>query len=158
MAEASARQLSASSSQSGLIFNGARIGAFLLNQSAPGAVVEVPDPAGSGQTVFKMTVGDGDVYPITPTDDPRAELLSPPKVLPGHQYWWRAKFLLPANFPSSVPGWLTVLEGPYGHPSNGTPPWHLEINRNHIQWSRNRSYSWDVPWRMPLVPMATEAM
>lgn len=150
-AAASARPLVASSSSSHPLFNGARIDDFLLDQSAPGAITEVPDPTGSGQTVFKMTVADGDVYPITPTDNPRAELLSPRKVHPGHQYWWSAKFLLPGDFPSSVPGWVTVLEGPYGAPADGTPPWHIEINRNHIQWSRNRSYDWDVPWRMPLV-------
>jgi hypothetical protein len=33
----------------------------------------------------------------------------------------------------------------------GTPPWHVEINHNHIQWGRNETYDWDVPWRMPLV-------
>ena len=58
---------------------------------------------------------------------------------------------MPANFPSSVPGWLTVLEGPYGRPFNGTPPWHIEVNGEHIQWSRNGTYNWDVPWQMPLV-------
>jgi hypothetical protein len=132
------------------IFVGARIGDF-LNQSAPGAVTEVPDPAGGGGRVFKLTVADSDVYPLTPTDNPRAELLSRPRVLPGHEYWWRAKFFLPRSFPASIPGWMTVLEGPYGAPSAGTPPWHIEINGGYIQWSRNRTYGWDVPWRERIV-------
>jgi hypothetical protein len=132
-------------------FVGASVGGFALEQSAPGAIAEVPDPAGSGEAVFKLTVSDTDVYPLTPTHDPRAELLSPANIEPGDQFWWSAKFLLPTSFPASVPGWLTVLEGPYGPPFDGTPSWHLEVNRDHIQWSRNRTYSWDVPWRMPLV-------
>jgi Polysaccharide lyase len=99
-----------------------------------------------------MTVADRDVYPVTPTRDPRAELLSPTTIQPGDEFWWSAKFLLPRSFPASVPDWLTVLEGPYGRPYYGTPPWHIEITRSRIQWSRNRTYDWDVPWQMPLVP------
>jgi hypothetical protein len=132
-------------------FVGSSIGGFALEQAAPGAVTEAADPAGSGETVFKLTVADADVFPLTPTRDPRAELLSPASIEPGDQFWWSAKFLLPRSFPASVPGWLTVLEGPYGPPFDGTPPWHIEVNRDHIQWSRNRTYGWDVPWRMPLV-------
>lgn len=132
-------------------FFGSSIAGFDLNQSAPGAVSEVPDPAGSGEAVFKMTVSDRDVYPLTPTRDPRAELLSPANIRPGHQFWWRAKFLLPRSFPAAVPEWLTLLEGPYGPPYAGTPPFHIEVHHRYIQWSRNQTYDWDVPWRMPLV-------
>jgi hypothetical protein len=124
---------------------------FQLNQSAPGAVTEIPDPAGGDETAFRMTVSDGDVYPATPTRDPRAELLSPATIRPDDRYWWHAKFFLPRSFPASVPGWVTLLEGPYGPPYAGTPSWHLEVHGNQIQWSRNRTYGWDVPWRMPLV-------
>jgi hypothetical protein len=141
----------ATGSAGGLDFLGTQIADFPSNQSAPGAVTEVPDPAGSGETVFKMTVGDADVYPVTPTDNPRAALLTPTTIQPGEEFWWRSKFLLPRAFPASVPGWLVVLEGPYGPPFYGTPPWHIEVNRDHIQWSRNSTYGWDVPWRMPLV-------
>jgi hypothetical protein len=132
-------------------FVGNAVRDFPLNQSAPGAVTEVADPAGSRERVLKMTVANNDVYPVTPTDNPRASLLTPTKIGAGESFWWRAKFLLPRSFPSSVPGWLVLLEGPYGPPFDGTPPWHIEVNRDHIQWSRNGVYGWDVPWRMPLV-------
>jgi len=132
-------------------FLGSSIDAFDLNQSAPGAVREVPDPDGGCGAVFKMTVADGDVYPVTPTRDPRAELLSPTTIEPGDEFWWSSKFLLPSSFPASVPDWLTVLEGPFGRPYYGTPSWHLEVTHSRIQWSRNHTYNWDVPWRMPLV-------
>lgn len=132
-------------------FRGTSIASFPLNQSAPGAITEVPDPAGSGEKVFKLTVSDRDVYPQTPTENPRAELLSPNLIHPGQQFWWSAKFLLPRGFPGSVPDWMTVLQGPYGRPYYGTPPWHIEVTHHRIQWSRNQTYDWDVPWEMPLV-------
>jgi len=132
-------------------FVGNSIGDFALNQSAPGAVTEVRDPAGSGERVLKMTVDNHDVYPVTPTHDPRASLLTPTRIRPGDEFWWRSKFLLPRNFPRSVPGWLVVLEGPYGPPFDSTPPWHIEVNGRQIEWVRNSTYGWDVPWRMPLV-------
>src|SRR4051794_4275471 len=138
-------------SSADVLFRGARIGDFHENQSAPGAVTEVPDPAGSGAQVFKMTVKNSDVYPLTPTADPRAQLTSPAIIDPGEEFWWSGKFFLPSDFPSSVPGWLTVMEGPYGAPFDGTPPWHIEVNGDHIQWTRNDTYDYDVPWQMPLV-------
>jgi Polysaccharide lyase len=138
-------------SSSTLLFRGRSISDFNLNQSAPGAITEVPDPAGSGQRVLKMTVQDSDVAPVTPTSDPRAQLLSPGIIEPGEEFWWSGSFYLPADFPSSVPGWLTVMEGPYGAPFDGTPPWHIEVNGSSLRWSRNDTYGWDVPWQMPLV-------
>lgn len=139
------------SPSSELLFSGSRIGDFWLNQSAPGAVTEVPDPAGGSRSVFKMTVADTDVYPITPTENPRAQLMSPPTIQPGDEIWWHSSFYLPAEFPSSVPGWLNLLEGPYGAPFNGSPPWQIQVVGNYIQWTRNKTYGYDVPWRMPLV-------
>lgn len=142
---------SASASQPNTLFKATHLSDFWVSHSASGALSEVPDPAGSGESVFQMTVGDQDVYPVTPTENPRAELISPPIIKPGDEFWSNSKFYLPSNFPSSVPGWLTVLEGPYGRPFNGTPPWHIEVTGEHIQWSRNGTYNWDVPWQMPLV-------
>jgi hypothetical protein len=140
-----------SASPSDLLFYGDNVSDFALNQSAPDAVSEVADPAGSGQSVMKMTVDNSDVAPVTPTSDPRAQLLSPSIIDNGDEFWWSGRFFLPSDFPTSVPGWLTVMEGPYGEPFDGTPPWHIEVNGSHIQWSRNDSYRYDVPWQMPLV-------
>jgi hypothetical protein len=138
------------SAASELLFKGTRVSQF-LNQSATGAVTEVPDPAGSGESVFQMTVNNADVAPITPTENPRAELVSSPTIRSGAEFWASMKFYLPTSFPSSVPSWLTVLEGPYGEPFDGSPPWHIEVNGTHIQWQRNGTYNWDIPWQMNLV-------
>jgi hypothetical protein len=138
-------------SSSDLIFVGTHISDFWLNQSAPGAVTEVGDPAGGSETVFKMTVNNKDVYPITPTGDPRAQLLTPNSIVSGQDFWWSAKFFLPADFPASVPGWITLMQGAYGPPFNGTPPWHIEVSGSELRWQRNSTYNWDIPWRMPVV-------
>jgi Polysaccharide lyase len=143
------RHLAREASDPDVLFRGAHLRDFWLNQSAPGAIAEVPDPAGSGETVFKFSVGDSDMLNISP--NPRGELLSPADIGAGSEFWFSGKFFLPAEFPSSVPGWMNVMQGPYGEPFDGPPPWHLEINGSHIQWTRNGSYRYDVPFQMPLV-------
>lgn len=132
-----------------LLFDGSQISDFSLLQAAPGAISEVPDPLGSGEVDFQMTVGDGDVYPVTPTDNPRAQALSPAIVNPGDEIWLQTKFMLPGNFPS-VPGWMSLISI-FGPPFNGSSPWQIDIDDNELCWPRNATYDYDVPWRMPLV-------
>jgi hypothetical protein len=147
---ASAGRPLSSPGESRLLFDGTRLSDY-INQSAPGAVTEVTDPAGDDDLVFEMTVNNEDIYPITPTDNPRAQLLSPPIFRPGEEFWWRAAFFLPIELPSSVPGWLTVLQGPYGPPYAGTPPWHIAASGANLEWQRDGAYGHDIPWQMPLV-------
>ena len=137
--------------QGALLFSGTRVSDFKANESAPGAVTEVANPAGGAGTALQMTVANSDVYPITPTDNPRAQLLSPAIIEPGDEFWWHSEFFLPASFPDAVPGWLNVLEGPYGAPYAGSPPWSVQVNGDGIRWQRNSTYDWDIPWEMPLV-------
>ncbi|MBN9623684.1 MAG: heparin lyase I family protein [Actinobacteria bacterium] len=127
------------------------ISSFWLNQSAPGAVTEVPDPAGGPEKVIKMTVSDQDVAPITPTENPRAQLLSPDTIEPGQEFWWSGRFFLPVEgFPAFIPQWLNIVEGAYGPPWNGTPPFEIEAVGSTLRWQRNGTYDWDIPWEMPL--------
>lgn len=134
---------------SDVLFKGARLRDFWLNQSAPGAITEVPDPAGSGQNVFKFTVGDSDMLNITP--NPRAELLSPHNITAGSEFWWSAKVFLPADFPASTPNFVNLLQGPYGEPWVGSPPFLIKVEGGSLKWQRNTTYNWDVPWEVPLV-------
>jgi hypothetical protein len=121
---------------------------FSLIQAAPGAVTEATDPAGSGSKVLSLTVHDADVAPITPTENPRAELLTKNLFPSGSEFWLRTSFYIPANFPS-VTGWMTLVSV-YGAPYNGPAPWHIQIDNNQLDWVRNGSYGYDVPWSMPL--------
>ncbi len=139
------------STPSDLLFSATRLTDFWVRQSGPGAMTEAPDPAGSGETSFKLTVSDADSYPVTPTENPRAEMLSPPTIEAGDEIWWSAKFFLPSDFPSSTPNFVTLLQGPYGYPWNGPPPFHIEANGGVLKWQRNSTYGWDVPWQMPVV-------
>ncbi len=137
--------------RSGLAFNGSRVGDFWANHSAAEAISEVPDPTGSGETVLKMDVSDEDVYPVTPTENPRAELLSPPLLQGGQEVWLATKFLVPTDYPT-VPksGWVSLVSF-YGAPYNGPSPWRIELAGENIQWQRNETYGYDVPWKAPLV-------
>lgn len=132
-----------------LLFNGTKINQY-LNQSAPGAITEVADPLGGGETVFKFVVKNGDVAPVTPTENPRAQLVGPGNINKGDDVWLENKFLLPSDFPSKVPGWMALF-ATYGPPFDGSGAWGVEVNGDQIQWQRNDTYNWDVPWSMPIV-------
>jgi hypothetical protein len=134
-----------------VLFKATRLSDFWLRQCAPGAITEAPDPAGSGKSAFKLTVSDQDVYPITPTENPRAEMLSPSTIVAGDELWWSAKFFLPADFPAWTPNFVTLLQGPYGRPWDGPPPFHIEVNGGVLKWQRNSTYNWDIPWQVPLI-------
>jgi hypothetical protein len=131
------------------LFSGAHIKDFSLLQEAPSAITEVPDPLGSNETTLKMTVNDKDIYPITPTENPRAQALSPSIIKDGDEFWLQTKFMLPQDFPS-VPGWMS-LASIYGPPFNGSSPWQVGIDSNEFRWQRNANSNYDIPWRMPLV-------
>lgn len=144
-------QRAPASTASDLLFSGSRISDFEANQSAPGAVSEAPDPTGGSGRALQMTVGDDDVAPITPTSSPRAQLTTPSVIDPGDEFWWSGRFYLPENFPGKVPQWLNVIEGAYGAPFDGTPPFEIEVVGDQLRWQRNDTYDWDIPWEMPLV-------
>lgn len=132
----------------GLLFNGEHIADYSLLQAAPGAITEAPNPAGAGGAI-EMTVNDGDVAPITPTDNPRAQALSPSIINPGDEFWLSTSFYIPPDFPT-VTGWLSLVSI-YGPPFAGSSPWQIEIAGNNLQWMRNGTYHYDVPWKTPLI-------
>jgi hypothetical protein len=136
-----------------LIFSGTTIGAFATNQSAPGAVTEVPDPTGGRQKVLALTVHDDDVAPVTPTENPRAQLLSPPLIKPGRTFWLSTAFLIPQSLPR-VSTWLT-LTSVYGPPAFGSGPWDIALDdvRGHgnlLMLRRGDEYRYDIPWAIPV--------
>jgi len=130
-------------------FSGALSTDFATIQAAPGAIADVYDPAGSGESVLRLTVRNGDVAPLTPTANPRAQLLSPPLIEPGDEFWLATKFFLPRDLPR-VSGWMSLVSV-YGAPYGGPSPWGIKVEGDELVWQRNGSYGWDIPWRMPLV-------
>jgi len=136
------------SSSGDLLFDGSHLADFDMIQAAPDAMREVSDPLGSGTTAFEITVDESDVYPVTPTENPRAQALSPSFIDPGEEFWLRTKFMLPTDFPE-VDGWL-CLSQIYGPPFDGPSPWQLGIRGDDLMWQRNGTYDYDIPWQMPL--------
>ena len=133
---------------SNLLFDGTEINDFGL-QAAPGAISEVADPDGSDETVLKMTVGDDDVFPVTPTENPRAQALSPAIIDQGEEFWLQTKFMLPEDFPY-VPGWMSLVSI-YGPPFAGSSPWQIGVNESELRWQRDGAHGDDIPWRAPVV-------
>lgn len=134
------------------LFVGRKISDFPTRQAAPGRITEVPDPLGSGETVLALNVHNADVAPITPTANPRAQLLSPELIESGDDFWLATKFLIPTDFPAITKGgWMSLIEI-HGAPFNGSSPWQIEVNsEGELAWQRNNSYDWDVPWTAPLI-------
>jgi hypothetical protein len=124
-------------------------GAGAQVHAAPGAVAVVADPLAGDRPVFRLTVDESDVYPVTPTENPRAQLLTHPAIEVGEEFWLRTSFLLPRDLPP-VPGWMSLVSV-YGPPFDGSSPWQMGIRADELMWQRNATYDYDVPWRMPLV-------
>jgi hypothetical protein len=140
----------ASAKSGGLLFDGSHLRDFASLEEAPHAITEVPDPLGSGDTVLKMTVDDDDVAPVTPTENPRAQALSPNMISEGDEFWLGTEFLIPENFPPRVPGWLSLVSI-YGPPFNGSSPWQVGLDGRDMSWERNEHYGYDVPWKQPVI-------
>jgi hypothetical protein len=132
-----------------LLFDGSSLSAFDEVRPETGLVSEVEDPLGSGREVFKMTVKNSDVWPATPFSNPRADAVTPAVLEKGKDFWLKTKFMLPESFPSSVPGWMSLITIT-GPPSSGPRPWEISVTGEEIRWQRNGGYSWDIPWEMPL--------
>jgi hypothetical protein len=133
-------------STSGILFDGSSLADYGI-ESRPDAITEVPDPAGSGETVFKMTVRNDDVYPLTPTENPRAQALSPALIEPGDEFWLSTKFMIPEGFPF-VSGWMSLVSI-YGPPFEGSSPWQVGVYEHEFRWMREDGRN--IPWHTPLV-------
>lgn len=118
-------------------------------EAAPGAISVVPDPLDGDEPVFRITVDEDDVYPLTPTENPRAQILTRPVIEPGDEFWLWTKFMLPEDLPP-VPGWMSLISI-YGPPFDGSSPWQIGIRADELLWQRNITYEYDIPWRTPLM-------
>lgn len=141
-----------------LIFDGDTRAVFELEGSIQEAeanrITEVKDPSGeTNDTVFKFAVKNTD---LLGGENPRAQMLSPQAIPPGLDFWVNFAFYLPASFPTTGIEWIQVMETPYGPPFGGPAPFSIKIANvagapAQMIWQRNGSYSYDIPWAVPLV-------
>ena len=116
------------------------------------------DPlSGASDETTQVTVDNADVAPLTPTVNPRAQLVSPGGIInSGGTYWVSFEMYLPASFPAGgAPsnGFILLNESGYGAPYAGSPPIALYANNGDFEIQRNASSSpaYQVAWQSPIV-------
>ncbi|MGO9956045.1 MAG: hypothetical protein ACLP50_08695, partial [Solirubrobacteraceae bacterium] len=136
-----------------------------MNQSAtPGRVQQLTgskatavasDGTGSGQTLLSFTTQDSDVFPLTPTSNPRSQLTTPRgTVTEGRPFWESYEVYLPTNFPLARTnlGWLTFGSPFYGAPFAGSPSLGLQLDSGDWRWQGNLyapGTAWEIYWQTP---------
>lgn len=143
------------SSAGTVLFDGTSVSSWWLNQSAVASRVQmVPDPDGAANSAQEFTTYNTDVYPLTPTSNPRSQLDTPMTVLkPGNTYWESFEVYIPQSFTFLENGWVELETMVYGYPYAGTPPVGLSLETGRFRFQRS-SYGpdpWQVAWSAPVV-------
>jgi hypothetical protein len=143
---------SSSAAKAGLLFEGASVADFTeLVSAAAERVAVVPDPAGSTQEVIRVECNNADVFPLTPTENPRAQLLTPPLWYPRADLWVHGKVFLPNSLPTIQAGKFFQLLELFSPPFEGSPPWQLALGVEEGKeipfFPRNATYGFDQPWQ-----------
>jgi hypothetical protein len=146
----------ASQNDGRVLFSGARPSSWPLNQSAAASrVQEVPDPAGGAGDALRFEAFNKDVFPLTPTHNPRAQLITPLTVRPGGQFWESFEVYVPESFPvaATYRGWLALGSPAYGAPWAGSPSTNLLITGGDFRFQRNGygAHPWQITWQTPLI-------
>jgi len=141
--------------RTGLLFNGANKSVWQDQSATSTRVRRVWDPSGGPGMALKFTAYNTDVFPLTPTGNPRAQLVTYLPVRPGAQFWESFEVYLPPNFPvaETDKGWLSLGSPAFGQPWKGTPPVSLSIANGDFQFQRNgyATVPWQVAWQTPVV-------
>lgn len=124
--------------------------AFVLGAD-PNRITIQTDTPRQGTRYARFFALDEDVYPLTPTENPRASLVSPRILYPGFERWisWSTRF--PVDFPS-IPhnGWLVFWQY-HGPPYTGSPSVGFGVDENdRINVERNQTYDYDTIWSAPM--------
>jgi hypothetical protein len=107
--------------------------------------------ADQGSNYASFRADDGDVFPLTPTDNPRASLVSPRILYPDTERWlsWSTRF--PTGFPViPLGGWLVFWQY-HGPPYTGSPSTGFGVEGSTMVLQRNQSYNYDRVWSKALV-------
>jgi hypothetical protein len=144
-----------------VLFNGAldggNLNGWFMQQCTPDRTQVLPDPLGVNRKAMRMTVYNSDVAPCTPTENPRAQALSPSIIKEGDDVWFGYSIMVPNDFPTTTAAgdnWVSVASI-YGPPFANSGPMTMYFNTtpgvNKFYFRRNATYNFDTPWSMPLV-------
>jgi hypothetical protein len=148
-------QAGASRNGGRVLFSGALKSSWFDQSAAANRVQDVPAPAGGAGEALRLQAFNSDVSPLTPTNNPRAQLTTPLNVRPGGQFWESFEVYVPNNFPVSETyrGWLALGSPAYGAPWAGSPSTGLLITDGEFRFQRNgyAADPWQIAWQKPLV-------
>ena len=137
-----------------VLFNGTTKAAWALNQSAAAdRITQLDGFDGLAGPVLRFTALDGDIAPATPTNNPRAQLVSPLLFYPGQVVWESWMMFFPASVPYvSSTQWLALWTPAYGAPFAGSPPTEFVVSGSRLELGRNAhaAVPWQPAWSMPV--------
>lgn len=119
--------------------------AFYLAADTSRITIRTDTPR-QGSRYARFTALDSDVFPLTPTENPRAQLVSPRTLYPGTERWltWSTRF--PTDFPVIPPGGWLVFWQFHGPPYTGSPSVGFGVAGDHLNIERNQTYGFDTIW------------
>lgn len=136
-----------------VLFDGTQISSWPENQSAsPSRTQMVPDPDGQGGQAQQFTTLNSDVAPLTPTVNPRSQLVTPYVFKPGNTYWESFEIYVPQSFVFKTNGWTSLESAVYGGPYNGTSPATISTENGDFRFQRNgyAPNKWQIAWQTPI--------
>jgi hypothetical protein len=138
----------------GLLFNGSKKSSWFDQSAVVSRIRAVTDPATGVGKVLRFEAYNSDVFPLTPTQNPRAQLVTPLRVKPGSRFWESYEVYVPKNFPVALTknAWIALGSPAYGAPFAGPPPVGLSITDGKFRFQRNgfASHPYQIAWQMPL--------
>jgi hypothetical protein len=139
-----------------VLFDGARTTGWFDQSANPTRVSPVLDPKGGSDKVLRFEALNQDVYPLTPTDNPRAQLITPYNILRyGHSFWETYEVYLPRSFPKAKThgAWIALGSPFYGGPCNGPPSVSMMIEDGKFRWRTNAhsQVPGSILWQSPIV-------
>jgi len=143
-----------SAATSGSTFNGTTKAAWPTDQSATlSSVTQLTSFGGLRSPVLRFTTYNGDVYPETPTVNPRSQLVGPTTILQGDVLWESWEMFIPNSFPD-VPdlAWVVLVTPAYGPPFAGFPPLVLDVRGDNLRLDAD-AYApvpYEPVWSTPL--------
>lgn len=109
----------------------------------------VDEPTRDGGRAARFSAADGDVAPLTPTANPRAQLNSKLDFAEGDNDYVGWSTYLPKGFPTGVNPWFVFFQF-HGDPYAGSPRLALGVKGGRIGLERDAAYRFDRPWTAPV--------